>query len=431
MKSTAIVGLGKVGLPLAIQAAAAGHTVVGIDRSETLVHGLRSGDTSLLEPGIGQALEVALESNHFVATTDLSAVSGVENVLVIVPVGLDHDGKTDLGGIETLTRALARHLTPSVLVSYESTLPVGTTRTLLAPILASESGFTLERDLFVCFSPERVYSGRILADLRAYPKLVGGIGPISTERAVSFYRSFLAFDVRTDLPQPNGVWPMSSADAAEFAKLAETTYRDVNIALANEFALFADSHNLDMGEIIPACNSQPFSHLHRPGISVGGHCIPVYPRFYLDGDPQALLPAAARRINESMPRYAVTTLEGLVGSLQSKTVVVLGVTYRAGVRETTHSGAFRIVDLLQSAGAIALAHDPLLSIGDLEGLGLNSYSLGTPVDAAILHTDHDEYLSLTDSDFPELRAIVDGRGVLAPAMWRHVAFRSIVGGLSF
>ena len=135
------------------------------------------------------------------------------------------------------------------------------------------------------FSPERVLTGRVFADLRKYPKLVGGIDPESEKRGIEFYESVLDFDERDDLPKPNGVWPMGSAEAAEMAKLAETTYRDVNIGLANQFARFADKNGIDVYAVIEACNSQPYSHIHQPGIAVGGHCIPVYPRLYLHNDP--------------------------------------------------------------------------------------------------------------------------------------------------
>ena len=137
-------------------------------------------------------------------------------------------------------------------------------------------------------SPERVYSGRVFSDLETYPKLIGGLSDAGERRAVELYSSFLKAEVRA----------MGSAEAAELTKLAETTYRDVNIALANEFARFADRIGIDLNKVIDAANSQPFSHIHRPGIAVGGHCIPVYPRFYLAGDPQAVLPAASREINE-------------------------------------------------------------------------------------------------------------------------------------
>ena len=171
------------------------------------------------------------------------------------------------------------------LVIFETTLPVGDTRDRYAPRLAEASGLALEETLFVAFSPERLYSGAALRNLATYPKLVGGLGAASTARAAAFYESVLDAEVVA----------MSSAEAAEFAKLADTTYRDVNIALANEFARYADRIGVDITEVIAAANSQPYSHIHQPGLGVGGHCIPVYPHFLLDRAPGARAGGPSRR----------------------------------------------------------------------------------------------------------------------------------------
>src|SRR5581483_11683130 len=153
------------------------------------------------------------------------------------------------------TQAVARGLRPGTLVSYETTLPVGTTRGRWAPMLEQGSGLTAGRDFALVFSPERVLTGRVFADLCRYPKLLGGIDVASARRGVEFYESLLDFDVRDELPQPNGVWDLGSAEAAEFAKLAETTYRDVNIGLANQFAAYADTVGVDIQQVIEACNT--------------------------------------------------------------------------------------------------------------------------------------------------------------------------------
>ena len=163
------------------------------------------------------------------------------------------------------------------------------------------SGLKEGRDFHLVFSPERVLSGRVFADLRRYPKLVGGLNESGTAAGIALYEQLLDFDERADLPRGNGVWDMGSAEAAELAKLAETTYRDVNIALVNQFAIFADRAGIDIYTVIEACNSQPYSHLHRPGIAVGGHCIPVYPRLYLSSDPDADVVSTARCLSMSFP----------------------------------------------------------------------------------------------------------------------------------
>ncbi|MGH2910834.1 MAG: nucleotide sugar dehydrogenase, partial [Solirubrobacteraceae bacterium] len=248
----------------------------------------------------------------------------------------------------------------------------------------------------------------IFADLRTYPKLVGGLSDAGEARGVELYRSFLDAEVRG----------MGGAEAAELTKLAETTYRDVNIALANEFAVYADSIGVDVDRVIDAANSQPFSHIHRPGVAVGGHCIPVYPRFYLLGDAHARLPAVAREVNAAMPAYAVGLLaDALGGETDGLRVLILGAAYRGGVKETAFSGAFGLAAELQRRGASALVRDPVFSADELESLGLRPWD-GEPVDAVVVQADHDEYRSLRPGDIPGVRAIVDGRAILDPAPWR-------------
>jgi UDP-N-acetyl-D-mannosaminuronic acid dehydrogenase len=212
---------------------------------------------------------------------------------------------------------------------------------------------------------------------------------------------------------------MGSAEAAELTKLAETTYRDVNIALANEFARYADSLGVDVERVIEAANSQPFSHIHRPGIAVGGHCIPVYQRFYLAGDPAARLPAAARDVNQAMPAYAVGLLADALGAdLSGLRILILGVSCRGDGKETAFSGAFAVRDELVGAGATAVASDPLYDADELSSLGFAIWD-GGPVDGAIVQADHSGYADLTRDSVPGVRAVVDGRGVLRdPSWWR-------------
>ena len=247
------------------------------------------------------------------------------------------------------------------------------------------------------FSPERVLTGRVFADLRRYPKLVGGLSDAGAKIAVEFYQSVLQFDDRPDLPRGNGVWDLGSAEAAELAKLAETTYRDVNIGLANQFATFAAGHGIDVYQVIEASNSQPYSHIHRPGIAVGGHCIPVYPRLYLWNDPSATVVRAAREANAGMPAYSVGLAAGAYGDLAGARVVVLGAAYRGGVKETAFSGVFPTVRALVAAGAVVAVHDPMYTDEELEALGFRPFALGTEVDVAVLQADHAAYRDLREA----------------------------------
>lgn len=422
----AVVGLGKIGLPLAVQIAGQGYRVHGADRSAAVVRLVSDGSVPFPgEDGLAERLRSAAGAGLLTAGTDtVAAVAASDVVVVVVPLVIDEAGLPDYSAIDDATAAIAAGLRPGTLVSYETTLPVHTTRRRLAPALAAGSGLTPGRDFGLCHSPERVSSGRVFADLRRYPKLVGGIDGRSGERAVAFYRSVLDFEPRPDLARPNGVWNLGSPEATELTKLAETTYRDVNIALANEFARFAGPAGIDVFAVIEAANSQPYSHIHRPGISVGGHCIPVYPWLYLAGDPAARLPAVAREVNAAVPGAAVRMLDNLVGgSLAGLTVVVLGAAYRAGVKETAFSGVFATVAALARAGAVPVVHDPLYSGEELRGLGLVPYRLGEPCDAAIVHTDHPGYGELKPADLPGVRALVDGRAVTDPQLWDGIPRR--------
>jgi UDP-N-acetyl-D-glucosamine dehydrogenase len=296
-------------------------------------------------------------------------------------------------------------------------LPVGTTRGRFAPLLREASGLVPGEDFYLVHSPERVFSGRIFQDLRSYPKVVGGINEASAAAAVDFYERILEFDERPELPRPNGVWNLGSAESAELTKLAETTYRDVNIALANEFARHAEEIGVDIGPVIEAANSQPYSHIHRPGVAVGGHCIPVYPRFYSSVDRIARIPAVAREVNEAVPARVVDILVREMGTLAGKRVVVLGAAYRGGVKETAFSGVFPLVDALRNAGALPLVHDPLYSEDELDHLGLAVYTTGESCDAAILQADHAEYTDLRPADLPGCHVMFDGRRFLNGDRW--------------
>jgi nucleotide sugar dehydrogenase len=424
----AVLALGKIGLPLAVQFADRGHDVVGVDVNRALVDTVNAG----IEPFPGEAhlaekMSRLVPEGRLRATTDYAdAVPGADAVVLVVPLFVDEKtAEPDFGWMDAATRSLATHLTPGTLVSYETTLPVGTTRSRWKPMLEQGSGLVEGRDFHLVFSPERVLTGRVFADLRKYPKLVGGLSEEGARRALEFYQAVLEFDERPDLPQGNGVWDLGSAEAAEMAKLAETTYRDVNIGLANQFARFAGAHGIDVMKVIQASNSQPYSHIHTPGIAVGGHCIPVYPRLYLWNDPDATVVQAAREANAGMPEYTVGLLEGAHGPLDGQLVAVLGATYRGGVKEAAFSGVFAVVEALQARGAEVVVHDPMYTDDELAALGFTSFHLGEKADAVVVQADHSAYRDITPEDVPGVRTLVDGRRVTNPTGWADVTRRVI------
>ncbi|MBA2556464.1 MAG: nucleotide sugar dehydrogenase, partial [Chloroflexi bacterium] len=328
-------------------------------------------------------------------------------VVVIVPLGLSDEHQPDYRALDAATAAVGRGLRAGTLVVYETTLPVGDTRGRFGPALERVSGLRLgdpERGFLLAFSPERVSSGRVFRDLASYPKLVGGVDTASTERAAAFYRSVLDAEVRT----------LSSSEVAEFTKLAETTYRDVNIALANELARASERAGVDILEVIEAANSQPYSHLHAPGLGVGGHCIPVYPHFLLDRAPDLELVRTARRINQDQVGWAVRRLQTRLGDLKGAKVLLLGLTYRDGVHELAHSRALPLIERLRVHGAQLHAFDPLLSEDEIQGCGAVPYRWGDELPARTIVTQTADPLwrTLDFGQFPELELVFDGRNSL-------------------
>jgi len=411
--TVAVVGLGKIGLPLATQYALHGHHVIGCDVDPSVVKSVNEGISHVQqEPGLARGLADVVSMGLLSATCHTTgAVRQAGVVVVIVPVAIDTEHEVNFEAIDAATTAIAAGLQPGTLVIYETTLPVGTTSRRLARLLEQTSQLKAGRDFFLAFSPERVSSGYVFRDLSIYPKIVGGINEESTAAAVAFYRSVLDAEIIT----------MDSIEDAEFVKLIETTYRDVNIALANEYASFADANGLDIVAAIAAANTQPYSHIHTPGVGVGGHCIPVYPYFLLAGAEQTpyidypllMLPRYARRINDAMAEYAVRRIEGITGALAGQSVLILGVAYRGDVREVAFTSAKLLQDALVEHGAIVYADDPLFSEDELHALGYTRLTplLEDKIRAIILQADHKAYQSFDFSRFVSCQVVLDGRKV--------------------
>ena len=403
--NVAVIGIGRIGLPIAAALAARGHTVVGCDidarRVETVTAGRNPNPD---EAGLEDLLPALVRAGKLSATTETAAaVAAADVVAFCVAVDVDSDGRANLRPLLAACDTAAPVLRAGALCLFDTTLPVGTTRNVLVPRLAA-GGKVPGRDFFVAFSPERLFMGRVLRDLTAYPKVVGGLDAESGRRAVAFYRETLGVDV-IELP---------SLEAAELSKLAEGVYRDLNIALANELAQVADRFGVDVMEVIRAANSQPYCHLHIPGAGVGGHCIPVYPRFLMQGEGPSRLAALGRQVNDEMPAYAVERLASALGSLEGRRVLVLGLTFRPDVAVTAHTNAVDLLRELKARGARVWGHDPLLERHTVESLGFEPAPepLGT-YDAAIVHAFHTAYRGWRWGQLAPL--IFDARNALDPA----------------
>ena len=399
--NVAVVGIGRIGLPLAATIASKGHQVFGCDINASLVERINRAENPIPdEAGLGAVLKQVVADGTFRATTETAAaVAKSQVVLFAVRVDIDAEGRADLQYLFSAAEEAAKGLQPGTLCIFDTTLPVGTTRRELAPRLEA-TGKKLGVDFHVAFSPERLLMGRVIEDLTKYPKVVGGVDPEAGEKAAAFYREVFGGEVLQ----------LASAEAAELSKLAEGAYRDLNIALANELAMIADVHGIDVTEVIAAANSQPYSHIHVPGTGVGGHCIPVYPRFLMQGEGPSALPALGRQVNDAMPGYVVRRAEELLGGLAGKRVLIMGLTFRPDVAVTFHTNAVDLLREFSTRGAVVSGHDPLLTDAGVRELGFEPAASMAGFDLAVVHSNHRSYAGLAWGSIAPL--VVDARNAL-------------------
>lgn len=391
MTTLVIVGQGYVGLPLASGAVRARIKVIGLDSSEETVVRLNAGESHVDD--INDAELIAMLKSGYSATTDPKVIAGADVVVICVPTPMEDGGRPDLSAIISAANAIADNLTPNTLVVLESTTYPGTTTDLVLPILL-RSGLALDEDFHLAFSPERIDPGNAAYGLRNTPKIVGGVSSLSTKSAYDFYSLLV-----------DSVVVVKGTKEAETAKLLENTYRHVNIALVNEMAKFCHELDIDIWEVIGAASTKPFGFAaFYPGPGVGGHCIPIDPNYLSYEVKRALgypfrFVELAQEINNSMPRYVVDRIQDALNdeslSLRGSRVFLLGVTYKANIKDQRESPAIPIALALQAKGALVQFHDPRVSSWDLPNASLHRENdLGTAVtnaDIVVLLQNHDEY----------------------------------------
>lgn len=411
----AVYGLGKMGLPLAALFADRGVRVHGVDVDREVVTAVSDGrvpPSVEREPGVPRLVKRQTGKTLTATTDGEGAAEAADVMIVMVPTVLDTDDTPDLGPVKAVTESIRAGVAPGDFVALASTVPPGTTAGAFAGDVAPE-GLVAGADFGVAHTPERTSSGQVLRDLtESYPQVVGGLSSEGTRAAADLY------GVVNDV----GIIEADGATAAEAVKLFEGVYRDINIALANELGIVCEEWGLDSSAVFEAANTQPYCDLHRAGCGVGGHCIPVYPRFVTaraQSTPTPLV-ETARAVNDGMPHHAVETLDAALSvhnrPLANARVLVLGVTYRGGVPETRYAPALDIVSRLLDAGAETFAHDPVLDAETVAVTGAKPVS--TPydpadLDAVVLVTGHEEYREIDCDRLRErLRTpvFVDGRG---------------------
>jgi len=383
-----IIGLGYVGLPLAMEFAKEGFSVVGIDVSREKVDKLNKGENYIIDVNDND-LKWAIEKRLFRATTDYSVIKNVDAISICVPTPLRKTKDPDVSFIIAATEELAKFIHKDLIIILESTTYPGTTRELVLPIL-ERSGLKVGRDFYLAFSPERVDPGNPIYKTKNTPKVLGGITKNCTEMAKLLYEQII-----------EKVVPVSSTESAEMVKLLENTFRSINIGLANEMALMCDRLGVDVWEIIEAAGTKPFGFMKfYPGPGLGGHCIPIDP-FYLSWKMKLLNYNAkfielAGEINSSMPEYVVTLVaDGL--NMKRKTingskVLIIGVSYKKDIDDTRESPALDVMKLLEARGANLEYHDPFVERIVLNGKELRSVDIDEnklkSYDAVVIITDH-------------------------------------------
>jgi len=412
----AVLGLGYVGLPLAVVFAEAGFTVTGIDPDQSKVDTICLGK-SYIQDVPAEHIARLVASGKLSATADFAVLGQADAVSICVPTPLRKTGDPDLSFIVDATGELAKYMHPGMVVVLESTTYPGTTREILLPKLGNENGLKVGENFFLAFSPERVDPGRQDWTTLNTPKVVGGITQACSEVAAAWY----AGAIQT-------VVPVSSAEVAEMAKLLENTFRMINIGLVNEMALMCDRLGVDVWEVIDAAATKPFGFMKfTPGPGLGGHCIPIDP-LYLSWKLRALNYTArfielASEINTGMPRYVVGKVQDALNNqgkaLKGSQVLVLGAAYKPDIEDLRESPALDVIGLLEQKGARVAYHDPHVPrIHFDSGEGLSAEMLSVPnliaavksADCVVIVTNHSSYDY--DAILDSARLVVDTRNAL-------------------
>lgn len=410
-----ILGMGYVGMPLAVVFAEKGFPVLGIDPDQRKVETFEKG-ISYIQDVPSETISRLRESGRLQMTADFAALAEMDAVSICVPTPLRKTGDPDMSYIVSAAEQLAKYVHPGMVIVLESTTYPGTTRELLVPMLTEKSGLKVGEDIFVCFSPERVDPGR--TDWTTYntPKVMGGMTPACIEVATAWYGGAL-----------ETVVPVSSPEAAEMAKLLENTFRMINIGLVNELAIICERLGIDVWEVIEAAATKPFGFMKfTPGPGLGGHCIPIDPLYLSwklkEMNYNARFIELASEINTNMPRYVVTRVMEALNErgkpLKGSRILVLGAAYKPDIDDVRESPAFDVIALMKKKGAQVEYHDPYIPHLHHEYEGWEMHSVPdadllahvAAADAVVIITNHKVY------DYPAIlkaaRFIFDSRNAL-------------------
>lgn len=418
MKVT-VIGLGYIGLPTAAMFAKAGFNVTGYDTNKTIIEALNKGEITIEEPGLGPLVYSMVSQGRLKGDTK---VNKSDVFIIAVPTPINENKTANMEHIKTATKSIVNQLEKGNTVILESTCPPGTIDNVVLPIL-EKSGLNMGEDVYVAYSPERVLPGKIIEELQANDRVIGGINEKSAEKVREIYKSFVKGEIY-----------ITNAKTAEMCKLMENTYRDVNIALANELAITCEEMGINAWEVIELSNKHPRVNLHQPGPGVGGHCLAVDPWFIVEKQKNGTLIRQSREINDQMPKHVFNTMRKILEKDKGK-VAILGITYKPNIDDTRESPILKLVDIILKDSSYKLAlHDPYISN---ENFKYGAYMVDSVEEAAkdadllILGVNHKEYANV---DFKlianamKTKNIYDTRNFLDLDKLKELGFNTILLG---
>lgn len=413
-KEICILGLGYIGLPTACMFATHGIKVHGVDINEDVINSLKSGLVHIVEPGLEELFHSALNSGNLLIS---SSVKACDAFIIAVPTPFKENKKADMKAVIAACEAITPHLREGNLVMLESTSPPRTTEDLVKPILES-TGLKAGIDFHLAYSPERVLPGQIISELVNNARIIGGINPESSGAGKLLYQNFVKGEIHC-----------TTATTAEMTKLMENTYRDVNIAIANEFCKLADRFGIDVWEAIKLSNLHPRVNILNPGPGVGGHCISVDPWFLVEAAPDITnLISQARIVNDSQPQFVVNSLRKKIGiELLGKKIAILGLSYKPEVDDLRESPAVEVAHLLTKEGASVKCYEPFKPHAKINGLDIVP-SLELVVDDAdviVILVGHKQFGKISPDDLLKItkaRAIFDTVHCLDDQNWKDRDF---------
>ncbi len=393
MKKICMIGIGYVGLPTAAMFASKGHKVIGYDLNQKAVDALNRGEIIIEEPGLLELVKSCVEKGTLSATTTCPPDCDV--YIIAVPTPINEDKTADMSYVQSATKAIVPHLRKGNIVILESTSPPRTVEDLMLPIL-KETGLVLGEELLVAHSPERILPGRVIEELRTNSRIVGGINEKSSLEVKKVYESIVEGEIF-----------ITTSTTAEMCKVMENTFRDVNIALANELAKISEELGVNAFEVIELANKHPRVNLLSPGPGVGGHCIALDPWFLVEKSENAKLIKQARLINDSMPSFVFEKIKTILGGFNGQTISILGATYKPNIDDVRESPIMHLIDMLKKENLKLNICEPHVKDDITDNMELYPSLEGSSL--MVLAVNHDEF---KDIDFKKVSSLLKDKNIL-------------------